>query len=47
MVNSGAIIVTSLIQNKLDMADRFEHVGFKRVKFQSNFSLFVKYFSMR
>ncbi|CAK5081348.1 unnamed protein product [Meloidogyne enterolobii] len=26
MVNSGAIIVTSLIQNKLDMADRFEHM---------------------
>ncbi|CAI4232812.1 unnamed protein product [Auanema sp. JU1783] len=26
MVNSGAIIVTSLIKNKLDMADRFEHV---------------------
>ncbi|KAH7708982.1 Glutaminase [Aphelenchoides avenae] len=26
MVNSGAIIVTSLIQNKLNMADRFDHM---------------------
>lgn len=26
MVNSGAIIVTSLMQNTLNMADRFDHV---------------------
>uniref|UniRef100_A0A914EFU2 glutaminase n=1 Tax=Acrobeloides nanus TaxID=290746 RepID=A0A914EFU2_9BILA len=26
MINSGAIIVTTLIQNKLDMADRFDYI---------------------
>lgn len=28
MVNSGAIIVSSLIQNKLNLADRFEYVSY-------------------
>lgn len=28
MVNSGAIIVTSLIQREKNLADRFEHVFF-------------------
>lgn len=28
LINSGAIVATSLIKNKLNLADRFDHVSF-------------------
>jgi hypothetical protein len=41
MVNSGAIIITSLIKNKWNMADRFDYVRVTRIFI--NFQMLTQY----